>query len=61
MNRGPAENFVNSELLSNCTKKNTNNARIECKYPTILVVFSLGLFWLDEVGKVRKLSENSSS
>ena len=61
MNRGLAENFVNSELLSNCTKKSTNNARIECKYPTILVVFSLGLFWLDEVGKVQKFSENSSS
>ena len=26
-----------------------------------LVVFSLGQFWLDKVGKVRKCSENSSS
>ena len=25
------------------------------------VVFSIGQFWLDEVGKVRKCSENSSS
>ena len=61
MNRGLAENFVNSELLPNCTKKSTNNARIEYKYLAILVVFPLGQFWLDEVGKVRKLSENSSS
>ena len=61
MNRGLAENFVNSELLPNCKKKSTNNARIEYKYLAILVVFPLGQFWLDEVGKVRKFSENSSS
>ena len=61
MNRGLAENFVNSELLPNCTKKSTNNARIEYKYLAILVVFPQGQFWLDEVGKVRKFSENSSS
>ena len=61
MNRGLAENSVNSELLPNCTKKSTNNARIEYKYLAILVVFPQGQFWLDEVGKVRKFSENSSS